>query len=71
MQGEFITAEDAYKQTVSSISTFIAHKAKYRLMLVYLKLNDARYKKLLEEIIMDGDSPYQASAIKIQSMLKS
>jgi len=71
MQGHDIDAEKSYSETLNSNSTFIAHKAKYRLMLVYLKLNDARYKKLLEEIIMDGNSPYQASAIKIQSMLKS
>lgn len=71
MQGHDIDAEKSYLGTLNSNSTFIAHKAKYRLMLVYMKSGDARYKKLLQEIILDRDSPYQASAIKIQSMLKS
>ncbi len=64
-------AEAQYKQTVNSTSSFIAHKAKYRLGLLYLKEHNTKYKRIMDEIAKDDTSPYQQSAIKIKALLKN
>ena len=69
MSGADNDAIIAYQTISNSSSAYIANKAKYRLMLVFLKREDIRYRKLLEEISKDNNSPYQSSAIKIRSML--
>jgi hypothetical protein len=62
-------AETLYKQTVNSQSSFIAHKANYRLGLLYMKDHNQKYKSIIDEIAKDDTSPYQENANKIKSML--
>jgi len=58
-----------YETTQNSSSSFIASKSKFRLLLMYVKHKDDRYKKLLDEIAADELNPYQSSAVKIRSRL--
>jgi hypothetical protein len=63
-------ALDIYETIQNSTSTFISSKARFRLLLVYIKQKDAKYRKLLDEISADNLSPYQSSAVKIRSRLR-
>lgn len=62
-------AEKIYQSIQNSTSNFISNKARFRLLLTYIKHTDTRYKVLLNNIALDSVSPYQTSAVKIKLIL--
>jgi hypothetical protein len=67
---ELDLAIDLYTSISNSNNKIFANKSNFRIGLIYLKLNDDRYKSVLESIAKDSLNDYQSHAINIINQSK-
>ncbi len=67
--GNYLDVTEVYSTLKGSNSTFIAHKAEFRLALVQLQLNSALAKNMFLKIAADPTQAYQTQAKEILRLL--